>query len=231
MLSIMWNDKYIIFLNKGYLDTCNWYWYRCLCVYIMFYASHLLQPTVLMSYIWPTHPHVFIELYLCVYSTCCSLWRGRMWAFVSGQQMDSAASLLSFPLSVLLIGVWHQRATGHGNQRGFMSSPLRPAISMSGRHLPTPPPAAAWRSCSQRTFAERRRGGESLQIWLLQALGEKSACWGPFCSPSLLSDWLRDNRRCGRGVCWAVMPTVCTCVSVCVHLRWLHVIWPIGQSH
>lgn len=94
---------------------------------------------------------------LSVHSTCRgSLWR-RMCVFVSGEQMDSAPSpLLS---CVLLAGVWHERATGHGNQKRSHVIPPGPPISSSGRHLPHLQPTAAWRSLSLRTLGERERGG------------------------------------------------------------------------
>lgn len=158
-----------------------------------------------------------------IHSTCRgSLW-WRMCVFVSGEQMDSAPSpLLS---CVLLAGVWHERATGHGNQKRSHVIPPGPPISSSGRHLPHLQPTAAWRSFSLRTLGERERG--ELQIWVRQALGGEVSLLWPLLQPQP-AVWLLDNRRCGMAVWWAVMSCVCVCecvrvcaTNVCMSFSWL----------
>lgn len=137
--------------------------------------------------------------------------------FVLGEQMDSAPSLLLSP--VLLAGVWHERATGHGNQRGVMSPPTLsgPPISLSGRHLPHLQPHSSLEILLPKDPAKRE--GELLQIWLTRALGGelRPACCNHLCSPSLLSDF----RTIG-GVEWLSGGLGVICLCVCVHMQQIY---------
>lgn len=154
------------------------------------------QPCCLMCALWA----------YTVSASSCSICR-RMPVSLCGEQMDSAPSLLLS--SVLLARVWHERATGHGNQRRVMSAPTPaaadlPLVWVVGICF-VYGPSAAWRSFSLRTL----EGRELLQIWLAQALrGEVSRLWPLLESRPVV--WLHNNGRYGMDVYWVVM--FCLCV-------------------
>lgn len=205
----------------------------CVCS-ICSLVSYLLDPTTLMSPRQPIYHLLFLlySLDLCVsiYSIyCVPPWRTSTCVFVSGEQMDSVPSP---PLSyILLAGVWHECAAGHGNQRGVMSSPPDlPLVWVASicliyglQQLGDPLPKDTWRK-------RGGGGGELLQLWLLQALGGQVSLLWPLLQPQP-AVLLWDNRRCELGVWWAVMfpPCVYMCASVC--LECVRVIWLIGWSH
>lgn len=89
-------------------------------------------------------------------STCCISLCRRMCGFVSGEQMDSAPSLLLS--SILLAGVcvtW----VCHRAWEPKRSHVIPPGTAISSsQHLPHLQPAAAWRSFSLRTLGERDGG-------------------------------------------------------------------------
>lgn len=141
---------------------------------------------------------------------CCIPWRMTPCVLVSGEQMDSATSLLLS--SVLLAEVWHHCATGHGNQKGVMSSP-QDLPTLSGQHLPHLQSVAARRSAPQGLL-EKAEGEYCCKSDSCRLSGRSQPVVATSATPACCLTG--DNRRCGMGVWWAMLYSVCVHVSECV---------------
>lgn len=165
-------------------------------------------------------PSSFVTLILNVCyiysSTCCISSPGGMCVCLCVRRADGQCNLSPLLSSVLLAGVWHERAVGHGNQRGVMTSHPRQALPLvwvvgicliySPQQLGAPFP---------RGHLEKERGS-LLQIWPMWALGGRSRSVVATSAATVccLTAW--DNRRCGMGV-WYGLWWVCMCMCVIVY--------------